>query len=428
MPNGKDSLIFFDLFFGKLYELEGYSFSINKNSLLLVKNNKTIDDKILICACTKYMESQENGLLFVNTKINDSKELYDSFIKTGNFQPYCLAQIYLVDTSIIKDNDQNEKERKKYSTDYFFVGGFDQERAKGAIKLYKIYFDYNPAKITIKFVHDIILENEKEEFYGFNGAVTSIVQSYETGEFLISCSDGNICLFTQANINYFLYYDELEKNELDYEDIALFFIFYDVENGFYIDVGANDPNILSVTKAFYLRGWNGINIEPLPDKHKLLLNERKRDINLQIGVGKEKTISTLYMRGPGSTFSEIYKKENLTSLNVTIDTMSSVCEKYVPKGKIIQFCKIDVEGGERDVLLGYDFKKYRPKVFCIESTKPSTMISTHNEWENILLANNYSFAYRSVINRFYIDNNIEGLSQKFNKVNKLMKLYRFLNK
>ena len=222
MPNGKDSLIFFDLFFGKLYELEGYSFSINKNSLLLVKNNKTIDDKILICACTKYMESQENGLLFVNTKINDSKELYDSFIKTGNFQPYCLAQIYLVDTSIIKDNDQNEKERKKYSTDYFFVGGFDQERAKGAIKLYKIYFDYYPNKITIKFVHDIILENEKEDFYGFNGAVTSIVQSYETGEFLISCSDGNICLFTQANINYFLYYDELEKNELDYEDIALF--------------------------------------------------------------------------------------------------------------------------------------------------------------------------------------------------------------
>jgi FkbM family methyltransferase len=213
-----------------------------------------------------------------------------------------------------------------------------------------------------------------------------------------------------------------------YEDIVLFFIFYDVENGFYIDVGANDPNILSVTKAFYLRGWNGINIEPLPDMHKLLLNERKRDINLQIGVGKEKTISTLYMRGPGSTFSEIYKKDNLTSLNVTIDTMSSVCEKYVPKGKIIQFCKIDVEGGERDVLLGYDFKNYRPKVFCIESTKPSSMISTHKAWEDILLANNYSFAYRSVINRFYIDNNIEGLSEKFNKVNKLMKFYRFLNK
>ena len=70
------------------------------------------------------------------------------------------------------------------------------------------------------------------------------------------------------------------------------------------------------------------------------------------------------------------------------------------------------------------FKNYRPKVFCIESTKPSSMtISTHKAWEDILLTNNYSFAYSSVINRYYIDNNIEGLREKFNRVNKLMKLY-----
>ena len=31
-------------------------------------------------------------------------------------------------------------------------------------------------------------------------------------------------------------------------------------------LGANDPNIISVTKAFYLRGLYGINIEPLPNK------------------------------------------------------------------------------------------------------------------------------------------------------------------
>ena len=222
MPNGKDTLIFYDLFRGKLYELEGHSFSINKNSLLLVKNNKTIDDKILICACTKYTMPQKNGLLFINTKFTASRELYDSFINTDNFQPYCLAQIYLVDTTNIKDNECNKKERKRYSTNYFFVGGFNEERAKGAIKLYKINFDNMPETITIEFVYDIILENEKEEFYGFNGAVTSIVQSFETGEFLISCSDGNICLFTPANINYFLYYDEQEKNELDYDEIALF--------------------------------------------------------------------------------------------------------------------------------------------------------------------------------------------------------------
>ena len=32
---------------------------------------------------------------------------------------------------------------------------------------------------------------------------------------------------------------------------------------------------ISVTKAFYLRDWNGINFEPLPDKYKLLLKEKK---------------------------------------------------------------------------------------------------------------------------------------------------------
>ena len=57
-----------------------------------------------------------------------------------------------------------------------------------------------------------------------------------------------------------------------YEDLILFCIFYEVKNGFYIDVGANDPNIISVTKAFYLRGWYGINIEPLPN---LLSNKLK---------------------------------------------------------------------------------------------------------------------------------------------------------
>ena len=36
-----------------------------------------------------------------------------------------------------------------------------------------------------------------------------------------------------------------------------------VQQGFYVDVGANDPVCHSITKAFYERGWRGINIEPV---------------------------------------------------------------------------------------------------------------------------------------------------------------------
>ena len=55
-------------------------------------------------------------------------------------------------------------------------------------------------------------------------------------------------------------------------------------NGFYIDVGANDPTLESVTKAFYERGWSGINIEPSPKYYARLCAERARDINLPMAV------------------------------------------------------------------------------------------------------------------------------------------------
>ena len=78
-----------------------------------------------------------------------------------------------------------------------------------------------------------------------------------------------------------------------FEDFILFCVFYDLDKGFYIDVGANDPATFSTTKAFYLRGWNGINIEPLPDKFFLLKKYRTRDINLQMGAGRKQGNATL---------------------------------------------------------------------------------------------------------------------------------------
>jgi len=160
----------------------------------------------------------------------------------------------------------------------------------------------------------------------------------------------------------------------------------------------------------------------LPDKFGDLVKYRKRDINLQIGAGKMKENKILYILGCGSTLQK-QKEKNIKSISINIDTMSNICRKYVPKNEIIQFCKIDVEGGEKDVLLGYDFENYRPKIFCIESTLPGTSIPCHNLWENILLKNNYSFAYQYSINRFYIDNRINGLRERFLQVKTIVEAY-----
>ena len=170
-----------------------------------------------------------------------------------------------------------------------------------------------------------------------------------------------------------------------YEDLILLCVFYDVKKGFYIDIGANDPDIGSVTKAFYLKGWNGINIEPLPDKYNLLLKKRTKDINLQVGVGKIKENSILYLNEGGSTIYKKLIKKQTESINIKIETMSNICKDYMKKNLKIHFCKIDIEGSEKDALLGFDFRNFRPQVFLIESTLPGTMIPSYLSWEYILI-------------------------------------------
>ena len=64
------------------------------------------------------------------------------------------------------------------------------------------------------------------------------------------------------------------------EDVILNRVFKNVDKGFYIDVGAQHPEIDSVTKSFYDKGWHGINIEPSREWYELLEEQRKRDVNL----------------------------------------------------------------------------------------------------------------------------------------------------
>ncbi len=192
----------------------------------------------------------------------------------------------------------------------------------------------------------------------------------------------------------------------DQEDIILAEILKDVNKGFYIDVGANSPDALSVTKLFYEQGWNGINIEPLPDMYQELCQKRDRDINLNIGVGNKHDILTMRVCDYGSTFSNkvIYENhyETKPALQVEVFTMTEILNKYKPE--TIHFCKIDVEGFEKQVLEGWDWN-YRPWVFCMESTKPGTIIPCHNEWEHLLLKHGYKLERAHGINRYYIDIN-----------------------
>ena len=209
-----------------------------------------------------------------------------------------------------------------------------------------------------------------------------------------------------------------------FEDLILYTALFDAKDKYYIDIGAFDPISVSVTKILYLKGWHGINIEPQSQKIELFKKDRPNDINLEMTVGEKNGIVKLYINDQCTTIHKKYSEGINNAIKVKMDTMSNICKQYVPEGTEIDFCKIDVEGGERGVLLGYDFVNYRPKIFCIESTIPKSMVPNHNLWEYILIDNNYTYIFTYGVNRYYFDNKYPGLATRFNKSYQYIKQYK----
>lgn len=186
------------------------------------------------------------------------------------------------------------------------------------------------------------------------------------------------------------------------EDIIIHNFLRPVKKGFYVDVGAAEPEELSVTKFFYERGWSGINIEPRQDAVKLLETMRPRDITLCLAASEKAGTLSFFGEGVGATVETgTLPEAELAANTVTVNAepLSTILEKHAPP--VIHFLKIDVEGHERSVLLGMDFRRFRPWMVVMESTLPATDTPCHEKWERILLDNAYSLLTTHSINRYY---------------------------
>jgi hypothetical protein len=70
--------------------------------------------------------------------------------------------------------------------------------------------------------------------------------------------------------------------------------FYDVEDAFYVDVGAYDPIFASNTLNLYTMGWGGINIDANPERLARFFMERPDQTNLNFAIGDTDKFVTLY--------------------------------------------------------------------------------------------------------------------------------------
>jgi FkbM family methyltransferase len=202
------------------------------------------------------------------------------------------------------------------------------------------------------------------------------------------------------------------------EDVRLARAFAEKNAGFYLDVGANNPEYLSVTKHFYELGWSGINVEPGPGPYSLLTRYRQRDINLNVGCSNKQGSLTLYAASGSVSGLSSFSAEEIANhekkgiefqrITVSVVTLASICEQHV-RDRTIDFMSIDVEGHEREVLEGADFTRFRPRVIVIEATLPNTTISNHELWEELIVSHDYVFAVFDGLNRYYVRREDESL-------------------
>ena len=213
LKHGENNLIFYNSNCRKVFKIiKGYSFITSTNGLFLMSKEED-KNKFLLCACKKYKSNQKNGILLVNSKIEDN--IFDvkksTFYSTGNFEVYCFCQISKKPKSYYIKIFTNDDEIEE--TNYFLVGGYDKYKGKGIIKLYKIIRNENFDDTKIEFIQDIDIKKTKQ-FKGFKSPITCITQSKRNLKLLISCLDGKVHLLSAPNIDIFLKYDERTKYDL----------------------------------------------------------------------------------------------------------------------------------------------------------------------------------------------------------------------
>lgn len=185
---------------------------------------------------------------------------------------------------------------------------------------------------------------------------------------------------------------------------------HDVPEGRYIDVGANDPRVFSVTRGFYDQGWRGITVEPVPAFAEAQRRERPGDTLVEAAVtdepATEVTLHLIADTGLSTLIDDVSARQaadGFASEDVIVAArrLDDVLSEAGWDGADIHFMVVDVEGAELQVLRSVDLGRWRPWVLVIESTAPRSTEPTHGEWEQIVLTAGYTYCFFDGLSRFY---------------------------
>jgi FkbM family methyltransferase len=181
-----------------------------------------------------------------------------------------------------------------------------------------------------------------------------------------------------------------------------------VSAGRYIDIGAQDPIVDSVSLAFYERGWRGVHVEPDPAYAAQLRQARPDETVIQAAVNTGGGTITLF-EIPGTGLStgvpaiaEEHRQQGFDVRRIDVPSipLSQVLGTFA--GEEVHWLKIDVEGMESEVIESWAQSAVRPWIVAVESTYPQTSAPSFAAWEDRLTGLGYDLVYRDGLNRFYL--------------------------
>lgn len=203
----------------------------------------------------------------------------------------------------------------------------------------------------------------------------------------------------------------------NFEDVLLARCF-DGRSGTYVDVGSHHPVLDSTTCAFYARGWRGLNIDALDTHQNLFERLRPKDVNLVCAVGAAPGTVPFY-GVPGTGLSTMKKSVAARHAEIgfvvetrqtPVETLATLLRRHGLTD--IDFLKIDVEGAERAVMEGMDWRRWRPKIVVVEATTPMSSERNSSGWADVLSGASYKRACFDGLNEYWAASEAADLTEK----------------
>ena len=216
----------------------------------------------------------------------------------------------------------------------------------------------------------------------------------------------------------------MNKKELERRESEFVRAFFNGRpTGFFVEVGANDPQLLSQTWHLEQIGWRGILIEPQSDRAEQLRQHRPNSQVVQAACSSQKCVGEVVLHIVSGADGLSTLTKHMDDPTVVYDRHEKV--KAMTLDQILEqagnppvdFVSIDTEGTELDVLQGFNLDRHRPALILLED-------KVHRLDKHFYLKRHgYKLVKRTGLNNWYVpkavDFQMASLGERYHLVRKM---------